>query len=104
MVKRSLIGLALLFVAGAWEDILPGLEPGTPEHLAGELPPSDADQDAGDGFVLSQVVPEAVLQCEIPSAPGREPQYSDLDPEDPAVRDPLILSPIPHVPISARHA
>jgi hypothetical protein len=63
----SRLALVLVFVAGAWEDILPGIEDldiGPWSVPADELPSSDADEDAGDGFVLTQVPPENVLLAE----------------------------------------
>lgn len=104
MVKRWLLGLALLFVAGAWEDILPGLDAWMTEVTAGTLPLSDADQDAGDGFVLSEAPAEAVLQCEVPPSQVRGEESCGLDSEDPSVREPLWIFLIPHVPISSQPA
>lgn len=102
--KRAWLGqalLAFLFVVGAWEDILPGLEAWPSRRIEGPLPQSDADEDAGDGFVLSEVAPEAVLHCEIPMAPERDPQFFTLETDDSAIREPLILCHISHVPIPA---
>ena len=98
------VALALVFVAGAWEDVLPGIEdldPGSWSMPLGALPSSDADEDAGDGFVLSRIPPENVLMAESAVA-FRVPLTIGLVVHgEQSLHHPLFVRRILHVPIAA---
>jgi hypothetical protein len=100
----SRLALVLVFVAGAWEDILPGVEDldlGSWSIPIDSLPASDADQDAGDGFVLSQVPPESVLLAESAVAFRVLVRIGLVIHDEQSAHLPLFIRRILHVPIAA---
>jgi hypothetical protein len=97
--------LSLVFVAGAWEDILPGIngidchEPPWGASLpAGSIPSSDADDDAGDGFVLHVSPPEQILITEADAAMPIPLHSQVLQSLSQDVPPSIFVRRIPHVP------
>ena len=97
MLNRSFPAFALLillFVVGAWEDILPGLDGIHPPPVSGGLPPGEDD---GPGSDVSPA--EAVLVCDVPHPPVLLRVFAPVACVDRNVREPLFVFSISHVPI-----
>jgi hypothetical protein len=107
-LKRSFLGL--LFVLGAWDDIMPFAEEVIPpefrmplhsSHNSSAAPAPWSDNDAEDGFALSQVPAEHVLMAD-----NLSPLLLDqvltllVEPVRTCASDPHVRG-IMHVPIAA---
>lgn len=95
----SRTALVLVFVAGAWEDILPGLDCLKPA-VSESIPVSDADY-GGHGFVLTQVPAEMVLITESELHLQVSQEVGQHEPAESRARLPVILRRILHVPLAA---
>lgn len=106
--KRSV--LALLFVFGAWDDIMPFAEEVVPPELrrssgsadkSSSVPDPWSDDDAEDGFALRGAVQEAVLFLDSLIDAIQAPDGAlFLEPTRTCKSDPFIRG-ILHVPIFA---
>ena len=79
------IVLAVVLIAGSCGDTLPG---SAIVECADPTPSSDADEEAGEGFVLAQPCAEPILSW-------------DLQNPSPQAPSSVVLDRIPHVPKSA---
>ena len=105
MSKHRLLAraaLALVFVTGTWEDILPGIDHPLELLRSDDVErTSDVDGEAGDGLVLSQLPLEPVLIAEAGLSDQVSVGYRLLPGKDPDARLPHFLRLILHVPIPA---